>query len=100
VPDALLTVYASGTCNSYDLVWHSNGHIYVPANGSNRGGVVPRYDPIPGTCDKTTSTGGHTPGKRSTSTDRADVNGEYTTGDDEGETDGWTVGETQKGLPS
>lgn len=50
-PGAPLTVYGSGTRNSYDLVWHSNGNLYVPANGSNRGGVVPRYDPIPGTCE-------------------------------------------------
>ena len=50
-PGAPLTVYASGTRNSYDLVWHSNGNLYVPANGSAGGGNIPRYDPLPGTCD-------------------------------------------------
>ncbi len=50
-PNAPLTVYASGTRNSYDLVWHSNGNLYVPANGSARGGNIPLYDPISGTCE-------------------------------------------------
>lgn len=50
-PNAPLTVYASGTRNSYDLVWHSNGNLYVPANGSAAGGIVPRYDPPPGACE-------------------------------------------------
>lgn len=50
-PNAPLTVYASGLRNSYDLVWHSNGNLYVPANGSAAGGNTPRYDPIPGTCE-------------------------------------------------
>ncbi|MFC5537790.1 choice-of-anchor D domain-containing protein, partial [Rhodocytophaga aerolata] len=36
-----LTIYASGVRNSYDLVWHSNGHMYVPANGSAAGGNSP-----------------------------------------------------------
>ena len=51
-PGAPLTVYASGTRNSYDLVWTSKGDLYVPANGSAAGGNVPRYNPIPGTCDR------------------------------------------------
>ena len=50
-PGAPLTVYASGTRNSYDLVWTSKGDLYVPANGSAENGNVPRYNPIPGTCD-------------------------------------------------
>lgn len=50
-PNAPLTVYGSGTRNSYDLVWHSNGNLYVPANGSAAGGNVPRYAPLPGTCE-------------------------------------------------
>ena len=48
---APLTIYASGTRNAYDLVWHSNGHLYVPANGSAAGGIMPSYDPLPGTCE-------------------------------------------------
>lgn len=49
---APVTVYASGTRNSYDLVWHSNGNLYVPANGSAAGGNAPMYNPIYGHCDK------------------------------------------------
>ena len=48
---APLTVYASGTRNAYDLAWHSNGHLYVPANGSAANGNMPSYDPLPGTCE-------------------------------------------------
>lgn len=40
-PDAPLTIYASGTRNAYDLVWHSNGSLYVPTNGSAPGGSTP-----------------------------------------------------------
>ena len=56
---APLTVYASGTRNAYDLVWHSNGSLYVPGNGSAAGGNMPRYAPLPGTCENRTD-GGYT----------------------------------------
>ncbi|WP_196266657.1 Ig-like domain-containing protein [Pontibacter sp. 172403-2] len=36
-----LTIYASGVRNAYDLVWHSNGQLYIPANGSAAGGNTP-----------------------------------------------------------
>ena len=36
-----LTIFASGVRNAYDLVWHSNGQLYVPANGSAAGGNTP-----------------------------------------------------------
>jgi len=39
--NAPLTIYASGLRNAYDLVWHSNGNLYVPTNGSNAGGNTP-----------------------------------------------------------
>ena len=39
--NAPLTIYASGTRNAYDLVWHSNGSLYVPTNGSAAGGNTP-----------------------------------------------------------
>ena len=29
-----ITVFASGVRNAYDLVWHSNGWLYVPTNGT------------------------------------------------------------------
>jgi glucose/arabinose dehydrogenase len=37
-PNAPVTVYATGVRNGYDFVWHSNGHLYMPANGSAAGG--------------------------------------------------------------
>ena len=38
---APLTIYASGVRNSFDLVWHSNGHLYAPTNGSAAYGNAP-----------------------------------------------------------
>jgi hypothetical protein len=40
-PGALVTVYATGIRNAYDFVFHSNGHLYAPANGSQAGGSIP-----------------------------------------------------------
>ncbi|QNF34137.1 T9SS type A sorting domain-containing protein [Adhaeribacter swui] len=39
--NAPLTIYATGIRNAYDLVWHSNGELYVPTNGSAAGGNAP-----------------------------------------------------------
>jgi hypothetical protein len=39
--NAPLTVFASGVRNAYDIVWHRNGNIYVPTNGSASGGSTP-----------------------------------------------------------
>ncbi|WP_211262863.1 hypothetical protein, partial [Rubellimicrobium mesophilum] len=39
--DAPVKIYATGTRNAYDLVWHSNGHLYAPTNGSAAGGTTP-----------------------------------------------------------
>lgn len=39
--DAPLTIYATGVRNAYDCCWHSNGHLYVPTNGSSAGGHTP-----------------------------------------------------------
>ncbi|RAU82422.1 PKD domain-containing protein [Pontibacter arcticus] len=39
--NAPLTLYATGIRNAYDLVWHSNGQLYVPTNGSAAGGNIP-----------------------------------------------------------
>ena len=38
---APLTIYADGVRNAFDLVWHSNGSLYAPANGSAAGGNTP-----------------------------------------------------------
>ncbi|MEO1653759.1 MAG: choice-of-anchor D domain-containing protein, partial [Bacteroidota bacterium] len=45
VVDAPLTLYATGVRNAYDLIWHSNGKLYAPANGSAAGGNAPTSDP-------------------------------------------------------
>ncbi|QNF34067.1 putative Ig domain-containing protein [Adhaeribacter swui] len=42
-----LTIYASGIRNAVDMVWHTNGQLYVPANGSAAGGNSPAS--VPGT---------------------------------------------------
>ncbi|NJL13329.1 MAG: choice-of-anchor D domain-containing protein [Microscillaceae bacterium] len=44
-PGAPLTIYATGIRNGYDLLWHSNGALYVPANGSAAGGTTPTSNP-------------------------------------------------------
>jgi glucose/arabinose dehydrogenase len=36
-PNAPVTVYASGLRNAYDLLWHSNGQLYVAGNESASG---------------------------------------------------------------
>ena len=38
---APVQVFASGLRNAYDLVWHSNGNLYVPTNGSAANGNAP-----------------------------------------------------------
>jgi hypothetical protein len=43
-PNAPLTIYASGIRNAYDLVWHSNGNLYAPTNGSAAGGNTPESE--------------------------------------------------------
>lgn len=39
--NAVVKIYAAGIRNSYDLVWHSNGYLYAPTNGSAAGGNTP-----------------------------------------------------------
>jgi hypothetical protein len=48
-PNSPLTLYASGVRNAYDLVWHTNGSLYVPVNGSAAGGATPA-SPNPVSC--------------------------------------------------
>jgi hypothetical protein len=38
---APVTLYATGVRNAYDLLWHSNGTLYAPTNGSAPGGNTP-----------------------------------------------------------
>ncbi|MEM8872805.1 MAG: kelch repeat-containing protein [Planctomycetota bacterium] len=39
--DAPVTLFATGVRNAYDLLWHSNGTLYAPTNGSGNGGNTP-----------------------------------------------------------
>ncbi|MEL7237143.1 MAG: hypothetical protein AAGK74_21760, partial [Chloroflexota bacterium] len=36
-PNAPVTIFATGLRNAYDLLWHSNGHLYSATNGSATG---------------------------------------------------------------
>lgn len=57
---APLTIYASGVRNAYDLVWHSNGQLYAPTNGSAAGGNTPATPAtLPASC-QTRSDGPYT----------------------------------------
>ena len=56
-PGAPVSVFGSGVRNAYDLVWHSNGSLYVPTNGSAAGGNTPGNTPgtpetLPASCQK------------------------------------------------
>lgn len=46
--NAVLKIFATGLRNGYDLVWHSNGQLYVPTNGSAAGGRTPADPTQPG----------------------------------------------------
>ncbi len=48
---APLTFYATGVRNAFDLVWHSNGNLYVGTNGSAAGGNTPAVPAtLPASC--------------------------------------------------
>lgn len=46
--NAPVKIYATGVRNAYDLLWHSNGSLYAPTNGSAAGGNTPDNPNIPG----------------------------------------------------
>ena len=47
-PGSPLTIFATGMRNAYDLLWHSNGRLYVPTNVSATLGYTPGTpNPIP-----------------------------------------------------
>jgi hypothetical protein len=53
-PGAPVTLYATGVRNAYDVVWHSNGELYAPANGSANGGSAASPgtpNPLPNSCN-------------------------------------------------
>ena len=47
--NAPLQLYATGIRNAYDFVFHSNGHVYVPTNGTAGGGNSPGVNVSPNT---------------------------------------------------
>lgn len=47
-PGSLLTIYASGLRMPYDLLWHSNGHMYSAVNGASSTGATPKGPNTPG----------------------------------------------------
>ncbi|HEV2292878.1 MAG TPA: carbohydrate-binding protein [Tepidisphaeraceae bacterium] len=49
--NAPLTIYGRGVRNAYDLLWHSNGRLYVPTNGSAPGGNTPAGGGAPALTD-------------------------------------------------
>lgn len=50
-PGAAVTIFASGIRNAYDLVWHTNGQLYVATNSSAAGGNTPNTPiPLPLAC--------------------------------------------------
>ncbi|MEU8819055.1 Ig-like domain-containing protein [Actinoplanes sp. NPDC048796] len=56
--NAPLTIYATGVRNAYDLVWHRNGHLYAPTNGSAAGGNTPATPAtLPASCARRGYTG-------------------------------------------
>ncbi|NHF74385.1 carbohydrate-binding protein [Paracoccus xiamenensis] len=52
--DAVVKIFATGVRNAYDLLWHSNGNLYVPTNGTASGGKTP-VDPNQPGLDTTVS---------------------------------------------
>ncbi|MBU2663963.1 Ig-like domain-containing protein [Actinoplanes bogorensis] len=53
-----LTLYATGVRNAFDLVWHRNGHLYAPTNGSAAGGNTPATPAtLPASCARRGYTG-------------------------------------------
>jgi glucose/arabinose dehydrogenase len=60
--NAPLTIYATGVRNAYDLIWHSNGQLYVPTNGSAAGGNTPATpSPLPAVCASRTDSAANGP---------------------------------------
>ncbi len=70
---AALTVHATGVRNAYDLVWHRNGHLYAPTNGSAAGGNTPATpSPLPAACARRGYTGPSVPALTSVPTAETD----------------------------
>lgn len=71
--NAALTIHATGVRNAYDLVWHRNGHLYAPTNGSAAGGNTPGTpSPLPASCARRGYTGPVVPALTSVGTAETD----------------------------
>ena len=46
-PGSPMTIYAHGVRLAYDMLWHSNGQLYVPVNGASSGGNAPAGNGAP-----------------------------------------------------
>jgi Bacterial Ig-like domain len=56
--NAPVTLHATGVRNAFDLVWHRNGHLYTPTNGSAAGGNTPATPSVlPASCARRGYTG-------------------------------------------
>ncbi|KUL29618.1 Ig-like domain-containing protein [Actinoplanes awajinensis] len=70
---APLTLYATGVRNAFDLVWHRNGHLYTPTNGSAAGGNTPATPAtLPASCARRGYTGPAVPALTSVPTAETD----------------------------
>ncbi|WP_433832985.1 Ig-like domain-containing protein [Actinoplanes sp. CA-015351] len=70
---APLSLHATGIRNAFDLVWHSNGHLYVPTNGSAAGGNTPGTPAtLPASCARRGYTGPAVPALTSVPTSETD----------------------------
>ncbi|WP_308285484.1 Ig-like domain-containing protein [Actinoplanes hulinensis] len=70
---APLTLYATGVRNAFDLLWHSNGHLYAPTNGSAAGGNTPGTPAtLPASCARRGYTGPPVPALAGVSTAETD----------------------------
>ncbi|WP_433718441.1 Ig-like domain-containing protein [Actinoplanes sp. CA-051413] len=70
---APVTLHATGVRNAYDLVWHRNGHLYAPTNGSAAGGNTPATPaPLPASCARRGYTGPTVPALTSVPTAETD----------------------------
>ena len=81
--NAPLKLYATGIRNAYDFVFHSNGHLYVPTNGTAGGGNSPGVNVTPDTGTPTSAQRlGQSPGDYTSACLTQRINGlPYTAGD-------------------
>ncbi|MFF0471514.1 hypothetical protein ACFYPX_29275 [Micromonospora zamorensis] len=71
--DPPLTLHATGIRKAFDLVWHRNGHLYVPTIGSAAGcNTLGTPTPLPASCARRDYTGPPVPALTSVPTSETD----------------------------